>query len=84
MSTDHAARQILLVFAKNKISVGGVLKRHQFFEVRDGDFQRGIDAAVENGWIQRHHRDRYQYILTANGREVCKTVLIPMFVPVSL
>ena len=83
-SDDHAARQILLVFAKYKVPVGGVLKRHQFFEVRDGDFQRGIDTAVKNGWIQRHHRDRYQYILTAAGREACKTVLAPKVVPVSL
>ena len=83
-SDDHAARQILLVFAKYKVPVGGVLKRHQFFEVRDSDFQRGIDATAKNGWIQRHHRDRYQYILTAAGREACKTVLAPKVVPVSL
>jgi hypothetical protein len=80
-SDDHAARQILTVFAKYKVPVGGVLKRHQFFEVRDGDFQRGIDAAGKNGWIQRHHRDRYQYILTSAGREAYKTVLIAKTVP---
>jgi hypothetical protein len=76
-SDDHAARQILSVFAKYKITVGAVLRRHQFFEVRDGDFQRGIDAAVSNGWIQRHARDRYRYILLAAGREAFNSVLIP-------
>src|SRR5882672_7863432 len=76
-SDDHAAWQILSVFAKYKITVGGVLRRHQFFEVRDGDFQRGIDAAVSKGWIQRHSRDRYRYILLAVGREAFGSVLIP-------
>jgi len=53
MSADnYAAQQILLVFAKYKVTVGGVLRRHQLFEVRDSDFQHGIDAAVEKGWIK--------------------------------
>ena len=77
IADDHAARQILLVFAKYKTTVGGVLRRHQFFEVRDGDFQRGIDTAVAKGWIQRHSRDRYRYILLASGREAFGSVLIP-------
>jgi hypothetical protein len=80
---DYAARQILMVFAKYNVAVEGFLRRHQFFEVRDGDFQRGIDAAVKNGWIQRHFRDRYRYILTAAGREACRTVLMTTTVPVS-
>jgi hypothetical protein len=75
---DYAARQILAVFAKYKVSVAGVLRRHQFFEVRDSDFQRGIDAAVAKGWIQRHPRDRYRYILTTAGREAYNSVLIPI------
>ena len=82
-SDDNAARQILSVFAKYKVTVAGVLRRHQFFEVRDSDFQRGIDAAVTNGWIERHERDRYRYILTAAGREACKTVLIPKIAPIA-
>ena len=82
-SDDNAARQILSVFAKYKVTVAGVLRRHQFFEVRDSDFQRGIDAAVTNGWIKRHERDRYRYILTAAGREACKTVLIPKIAPIT-
>src|SRR5438045_307136 len=75
---DNAARQILAVFARYKVTVAGVLRRHQFFEVRDSDFQRGIDEAVAKGWIQRHERDRYRYILTTAGREAFGTVLIPM------
>src|SRR5436190_23768308 len=75
---DYAARQILAVFARYRVTVEGVLRRHQFFEVRDSDFQRGIDGAVAKGWIQRHERDRYRYILTTAGREAIDTVLIPM------
>jgi hypothetical protein len=75
---DYAARQILAVFARYKVTVAGVLRRHQFFEVRDSDFQRGIDGAVAKGWIQRHERDRYRYILTTAGREAFNIVLIPM------
>jgi len=77
---DYAARQILAVFARYKVPVAGVLRRHQFFEVRDSDFQRGIDGAVAKGWIQRHPRDRYRYFLTTAGREAFDTVLIPMTV----
>jgi len=78
MSADnYAAQQILLVFAKYKVTVGGVLRRHQFFEVRDSDFQHGIDAAVEKGWIKRHHHDRYRYMLLAAGRQAFNSVLIP-------
>ena len=43
------------------------LRRNHFFEVRDGDFQRGIDNAVAHKWIAVHHRDRYRYILTDEG-----------------
>jgi hypothetical protein len=77
---DHAAHQILAVFAKYKVTVGGVLRRHQFFEVRDSDFQRGIDAAVGKGWIKRHHYDRYRYILLAAGREAYHSVLVSQHV----
>jgi hypothetical protein len=73
---DQAAQAVLEVFAKYKVPPGGVLRRHQFFEVRDADFQRGIDKAVKNGWIARHHRDRYRYILTEQGRQECRVVLL--------
>jgi hypothetical protein len=39
----------------------------QFFRVRDGDFQRGINKAVVNNWITINLRDRYRYQLTATG-----------------
>src|SRR5829696_8425683 len=78
MDDEYAARQILAVFARYKVTVAGVLRRHQFFEVRDSDFQRGIDGAVARGWIQRHERDRYRYILTAAGREAFAIALMPM------
>src|SRR5205809_994025 len=81
---EYAAGQILAVFARYKVAVAGVLRRHQFFEVRDSDFQRGIDAAVAKGWIQRHERDRYRYILTVAGREAYGTVLMPMTAASSL
>lgn len=78
IDSDYAARQILAVFARYKVAVAGVLRRHQFFEVRDSDFQRGIDGAVAKGWIERHERDRYRYILTAAGRQAFSTVLVPI------
>ena len=37
-----------------------------FFNVRDAYFQRGINRAVERGWINRM-RDRYKYELTKSG-----------------
>jgi hypothetical protein len=75
---ELAARNILAVFARYKVTVAGVLRRHQFFEVRDSDFQRGIDAAVARGWIARHERDRYRYILTTRGRDAFGAVLNAM------
>jgi hypothetical protein len=74
---DQAARQILSVFAKYNVMVGGILRRHQFFAVRDSEFQCGIDAAVAKGWIGRHRTDRYRYLLLPAGREAYNSVLIP-------
>jgi hypothetical protein len=45
----------------------GTLRRNNFFDVRDGDFQRGINRAVANKWIKLHIRDRYTYQLTDEG-----------------
>ena len=67
LSDDEASRQILGIFVRNKVPASGVLRRIHFFDVRDGDFQRGIDRAVANRWIAVHHRDRYRYILTEEG-----------------
>ena len=68
LTDDEVARQILSVFAEHKVTDGNALRRIHFFSVRDADFQRGIDGAVSNGWIERHYRDRYRYILTIHGR----------------
>jgi hypothetical protein len=43
------------------------LQRNYFFEVRDGDFQRGINKAVANNWIAIDLRNRYRYQLTTTG-----------------
>ena len=66
-SDDDACRQILNIFVRNKVPASGELRRIHFFDVRDGDFQRGLNRAVANGWIALHHRDRYRYILTEEG-----------------
>ena len=67
LSDDDAGRQILEIFVRNKVQASGTLRRIHFFDVRDGDFQRGINSAVANRWIAVHHRDRYRYILTEEG-----------------
>jgi hypothetical protein len=41
-SDEEVGRQILGVFLRNKIHAGGTLRRNHFIEVRDADFQRGI------------------------------------------
>jgi hypothetical protein len=67
LSDEEAGRQILSIFVRNKVPASGALRRIHFFDVRDGDFQRGINNAVTNRWIAIHHRDRYRYILTDEG-----------------
>ncbi len=62
-----AGRQILGIFMQRGVTAGGTLMRNNFFDVRDGDFQRGIDAAAANNWITVDPRNRYRYILTATG-----------------
>lgn len=69
-SDEEAGRQILSVFVRNKVGAHGVLRRNHFFDVRHGDFQRGINRALFNKWIKLHHRDRYRYILTDEGYTV--------------
>jgi hypothetical protein len=66
-SDEEVGRQILGVFLRHKICVGGTIRRNKFVEVRDGDFQRGLNKAIENGWVKRKMRDRYTYILTHSG-----------------
>ncbi len=71
LSDEEAGRQILGVFMRNKTPANGILRRNNFFDVRDSDFQRGINSAVANKWITLHVRDRYRYILTDVGYAAC-------------
>jgi hypothetical protein len=66
-SDEDVGRQIVGVFSKYKIPPGGKLRRNHFAVVRDADFQRGINKAVENNWIKIKTRDRYTYELTEAG-----------------
>ena len=67
LSDEEVGRQILGVFLRNNIRAGGTLRRNHFIEVRDADFQRGINKAVENNWIKTNMHDRYTYELTDAG-----------------
>jgi len=66
-SDEEIGRQILDIFMKHKVSASGVLRRNNFIDVRDADFQRGLNKAVENRWIKIKLRDRYTYELTEAG-----------------
>ncbi len=66
-SDEEVGRQILGVFMKHKIRPSGVLRRNYFIDVRDADFQRGLNKAVENNWLKIKLRDRYTYELTEAG-----------------
>ena len=63
---EDVGRQILDIFMRYQVRPSGILRRNQFMEVRDADFQRGLSKAVENHWI-RMGRDRYSYVLTEVG-----------------
>ena len=65
-SDEEVARQILSIFSEHHVGAGGTLQRIHFFNVRDAYFQRGMNKAVELGWINRM-RDRYKYELTKSG-----------------
>ena len=64
---EEVGRQILGIFMRYKIPVGGTLRRNNFFDVRDADFQRGLNYAIASKWIKQHLRDRYTYQLTDVG-----------------
>ncbi|MFZ0403376.1 MAG: hypothetical protein WAL03_20070 [Pseudolabrys sp.] len=66
-SDDEVSRQIIGVFIRHRIPANGILQRNDFFDVRDGDFQRGINKAVANNWITIDQRNRYRYQLPATG-----------------
>ena len=68
MATDEeVGRQILSIFMQHKVGASGVLRRNHFIDVRDADFRRGLNRAVENRWIKVKSRDRYAYELTEAG-----------------
>ncbi len=67
MSDEDVGRQILGIFMRYRIAAGGTLRRNNFFDVRDADFQRGLNFAIQNRWIKQHLRDRYTYQLTEIG-----------------
>ena len=50
-----------------RIPTSGTLQRNYFFEVRDGDFQRGINKAIANNRITIDPHNRYRYQFTATG-----------------
>jgi len=66
-SDEQVGRQILSIFMQHKVGASGVLRRNHFIDVRDADFQRGLNKAVENRWIKIKLRDRYTYELTEAG-----------------
>ena len=63
----EVSRQILGVFMRHRVPATGTLQRNYFFEVRDSDFQRGINKEVANNWITIDLRNRYRYRLTTTG-----------------
>jgi hypothetical protein len=75
ISDEDVARQFLSVFGQYKVPVAGFLKRPYFAGIRDSDFSRGLNKAVENQWVQRHEHDRYRYILTQRGKTAIATIL---------
>jgi hypothetical protein len=66
-SDEEVGRQILSIFMRHRVTVSGTLRRNNFFDVRDGDFQRGLNTAVTNNWITIDLRNRYCYQLTEIG-----------------
>jgi hypothetical protein len=77
MSDDEVGRQILGIFMRYNVPANGTLPRSRFFDVRDGDFQRGINHAVANQWITVNLRNRHQFILTPAGLAAGRAV-VPM------
>lgn len=67
LSDEDVGRQILGIFMRYRVPAGGTLRRNNFFDVRDADFQRGLNFAIASKWIKQHLRDRYTYQLTETG-----------------
>src|SRR5436190_21075874 len=66
-SDEQVGRQILSIFMQHKVGASGVLRRNHFIDVRDADFQRGLNKAVGNHWLKVGLRDRYTYELAEAG-----------------
>ena len=47
-SDEEVGRQILSIFMKHKVGSSGVLRRNNFIDVRDADFQRGLNKDREH------------------------------------
>ena len=77
VTDEEVGRQILNIFMKHRVVANGVLRRNNFIEVRDADFQRGLNKAIENRWIKRKSRDRYTYELTEAGFAAGVSVELP-------
>jgi hypothetical protein len=73
-SDMDVSRQILSVFMRHRVPATGSLRRNYFFEVRDSDFQRGINQAVANDWITIDLRNRYRYHLTTTGYAIGRMI----------
>lgn len=67
LSDEDVGLQILGIFMRYRVPAGGTLRRNNFFDVRDADFQRGLNFAIASKWIKQHLRDRYTYQLTEIG-----------------
>ncbi|MFZ0262450.1 MAG: hypothetical protein WA796_14710 [Pseudolabrys sp.] len=74
LSDEDVSHQILGIFMRYRIPATGALQRNYFFDVRDSDFQRGINKAVANNWITIDLRNRYRYHLTTTGYAVGQTI----------
>ena len=75
LTDEDVGRQILGIFMRYKVPANGTLRRNSFFDVRDGDFQRGIANAVANRWITVNLRNRHQFVLTPMGLAAGRAVL---------
>ena len=73
-SDEDVSRQILSVFMRYRIPATGTLQRNYFLDVRDSDFQRGINKAVANNWITIDLRNRHRYQLTTTGYAVGQAI----------
>jgi hypothetical protein len=82
LTDEDVGRQILGIFMRYKVPANGTLRRNSFFDVRDGDFQRGINNAVANKWITVNLRNRHQFVLTPMGLAAGRAVASPLPVAV--